>query len=345
MTLVVVAKGIDSERPSDARRGVGELLGLASKVLRAVEREFTPTQLRVWEGFPGEGLGGELRYGPVPIVGGQVNLSNLLPSSDRRLDGDANQLLSEQFTLQQHHALEVSGRFAFGAEPDVPAWLHLNLYRPWATKAGDLVFDSSKTASVPYDGFFNLLASDKERAIPILHRLMEGISEGSKDIGRAARVQWAAVKDTEGTEEPSFQAVLAEYRGRTAGRHALLYEALREGAVPIGYKVSRTSETELPEAFVFAVVEDIVREIEGAPSFDPVASGLEDSERIEYVQAGSSYYILPDPEAVKRVADRILSTLRPHISKAVQARLGDADSWDRALSRLAKRGGPSTNRG
>ena len=285
MTLVVVARGLESERPGEARRGIGELLGLASKVLGAVEGDFTPTHIRVWEGFPGEGLGGELRYGPVTIDQGKINLATLLPSSDQRLGGDSDEPMSAQFTLQPHHALEVSGQFVFGSGGKVPAWLNLNLYRPWAAKAGDLVFDTSKTATVPYDGLFGLLASDTVRASPILLRLMEAITDASKEIGRAARVQWAAVKETEGTEEPSFRGVLAEYRGRYTGRHALLSEALREGAAVIGDTAARAQESGLPEAFVLAVVDDVAREIEGAPAFGPVVSELEDSEGIAFVPA------------------------------------------------------------
>ena len=57
---------------------------------------------------------------------------------------------------------------------------------------------------------------------------------------------------------------------------------------------------------------------------------------------GSAYYILPDPDAIKRVADRILATLRPDISRAVQQRLGIVNSWEKALSRLAKGGSPGS---
>src|SRR5579863_4454231 len=267
MTLVVVARGLDPDRPSDARRGIDELLRLSTKVLEGVQPEFTPTQIRVWEGFPGEGLGGELKFGFTPVDGERVTLANLLPSSDRRLAGDAEHPLSNQFTIQPHHALEVTGRYQFGDLPAVPAWLNLNLYRPWAMKAGDIVFDTSKTAAVQSEGLYGLLASDTVRAEPILRRLMEKVSEGSKEIGKAAKVSWAAVKETEGAEEPGFRSLLAQYRGRNEGRHALLSEALREGAAEIGDTAGRSSDSGLPAAFISAVIDDIAREIEGAPAF------------------------------------------------------------------------------
>jgi hypothetical protein len=335
MTFVVVAKGLAAEKGQELRRSTGEMLDLTSGVVKSLDGRFIPQSLTIWEEFPGEAMGGEIKLGPTELGPGQLDLRNLIPTSNRSFaQGTGN--LQEAFSLQPHHCLVLKGRLKIRSGVDVPAQLDLNLYRPWAEKAGHLVLDTAKTSTTPYDGLYALLSHEEESVRrSILESLMTGVEALSHGVGGAAKVRWAAVKDTEGAVEPDFRSFLAMYRGYITGKHSLVVEAVREAAIE-RHPHAAGLAGDLPKSLVSAVVEDVVREIEGAPNFDPVATVLEEVEGITYVPGGSAYYILPDADAIARVAQRLLSGLGASIDRAVRQRLGEVNQWDEALSSLSR---------
>jgi hypothetical protein len=341
MPFVLVASRPDlGKKPhaADQDRLADSLLNVGAGVLRLLEASFQPESFKVWQSFPGEGLGGTLdSQASRPVRMADLAAAGMPTEAEGK--GDFRNPLGLGGGVKLHHIVEIHGAFSPTQEVRVPATLWLNLSRAWSDSQGDVVFETFNTAANQNEGLADLLRKHRQAVEPFLFSLMRGVSKLNHE-NAAIRVRWAAIKDSEGVEEGRDFLVL--YRHYETSLKPMLSEALEQR---IYVRYASTFLTDSAAGAVAtpayqAVVRDLVREMGETRDFGTALGNLQREFGVETAAVGSVILTSWSPGAVDRMAEYVLGELgTARLRDALKARMGHVSDWNTEFARMAAKRG------
>ncbi|MCI4321452.1 MAG: hypothetical protein L3K18_05330 [Thermoplasmata archaeon] len=335
--------GLDSEGPADERDvGTAEFLRVAAELWKTFEPEFKGKTFTVFQTFPGEHLGGTR----VEALSRKTGVSPALLASMSPAAGSLSDS-AQTARLHSNNSIEVAGLLHPTGLPPLLATLELNIYRAWATGAGDwkgagdLVLDVHKSSTAHVDGLWELSQSHPEAMLPLFRGWLAGIERVSHHAGGRHRIRWAAVRETGAADEPPISGAPMLYRARMYGKQSLVAANLRQVAPEELADLLSNGADAFARAEFHEAVDAEVQSMIHTSAFPGAAEAFQSSALLAYSQGGSESFLFKDSSGPEKAARKLIRAVEKRLRERVRVRLDEGSAWNEALGRLVPGDAPA----
>ncbi len=340
MPFIVVTTAEKKTRSAEADAQAARSLQVAERVFEILSPWFEVESWEVWESTPRPWLGGIRKDGkggprrprdfavPVPTPEGTTAFETAPTESKTQ--------------VHSSHCVMLHGSFSLAPQVVVPASFSINLAVAYAhgtvqgkAGAGDIVFDTQRTAQFPAEGLYDLLRMNQSLARPFLMALRDQVFHINDRISEGPTIRWASLKAFEGSVEPTTSCFFL-YRKDPTSLGGFLKGRLLEVALERGKRVYDRSRM-VPAAVYRDIVAAIVNRISLSPAYSRAAARRGELKSM-FARPGGSVMISTDnPEAPTEVAEEVIDAVSDAFLTDLARQLGASEQFEQDLERLAER--------